>query len=130
MAVGGHWKLDHSTSPIEQRDTGTRRHFADHRQRHCAAGVVRRLESRRRHAKTKFIVITAGELQRKPRVGRRESITCARCRKFGGADLRADTTGRADVAKIAKQRSEEHTSELQSLMRISYDVFSLKTNNT
>src|SRR3546814_6407623 len=27
-------------------------------------------------------------------------------------------------------RSEEHTSELQSLMRISYAVFCLKTNNT
>src|SRR3546814_3980733 len=27
-------------------------------------------------------------------------------------------------------RSEEHTSELQSLMRISYAVFSLQTNNT
>src|SRR3546814_1307833 len=27
-------------------------------------------------------------------------------------------------------RSEEHTSELQSLMRISYDVFCLKTNTT
>src|SRR3546814_2572784 len=27
-------------------------------------------------------------------------------------------------------RSEEHTSELQSLMRISYDVFRLKTTNT
>src|SRR3546814_5508527 len=28
------------------------------------------------------------------------------------------------------QRSEEHTSELQSLMRISYAVFCLKNNNT
>src|SRR3546814_3032050 len=30
----------------------------------------------------------------------------------------------------AYERSEEHTSELQSLMRISYDVFCLKTKNT
>src|SRR3546814_987677 len=30
------------------------------------------------------------------------------------------------VAKIAARRSEEHTSELQSLMRISYAVFCLK----
>src|SRR3546814_5221974 len=30
----------------------------------------------------------------------------------------------------AAARSEEHTSELQSLMRISYAVFCLKTNNT
>src|SRR3546814_5134621 len=29
-----------------------------------------------------------------------------------------------------RPRSEEHTSELQSLMRISYAVFCLKTNNT
>src|SRR3546814_10200744 len=34
---------------------------------------------------------------------------------------------RVDAAVLAAgQRSEEHTSELQSLMRISYDVFSLK----
>src|SRR3546814_7785509 len=31
---------------------------------------------------------------------------------------------------IAKNRSEEHTSELQSLMRISYAVFCLKKNKT
>src|SRR3546814_9083196 len=30
----------------------------------------------------------------------------------------------------AAMRSEEHTSELQSLMRISYDVFCLKKNTT
>src|SRR3546814_4775290 len=32
----------------------------------------------------------------------------------------------ADVHAHARQRSEEHTSELQSLMRISYAVFCLK----
>src|SRR3546814_10847011 len=31
--------------------------------------------------------------------------------------------------EIGRQRSEEHTSELQSLMRISYAVFCLKKNN-
>src|SRR3546814_7228400 len=35
--------------------------------------------------------------------------------------------GRQDMAHAA--RSEEHTSELQSLMRISYAVFCLKKNN-
>src|SRR3546814_8249092 len=38
-----------------------------------------------------------------------------------------------DVAQMAHDRgmrSEEHTSELQSLMRISYDVFCLKKKNT
>src|SRR3546814_3185042 len=34
--------------------------------------------------------------------------------------------GREHVAKLAIGRSEEHTSELQSLMRISYAVFCLK----
>src|SRR3546814_6040284 len=36
------------------------------------------------------------------------------------------TLGVVDLAK----RSEEHTSELQSLMRISYDVFCLKKTNS
>src|SRR3546814_18493472 len=31
-------------------------------------------------------------------------------------------------ARLKRERSEEHTSELQSLMRISYAVFCLKTN--
>src|SRR3546814_5027838 len=34
------------------------------------------------------------------------------------------------LAVTAGDRSEEHTSELQSLMRISYAVFCLKTTNT
>src|SRR3546814_7652725 len=37
---------------------------------------------------------------------------------------------RRDQALVADRRSEEHTSELQSLMRISYAVFSLKKKNT
>src|SRR3546814_5763512 len=37
----------------------------------------------------------------------------------------------SNISKLAGgNRSEEHTSELQSLMRISYAVFSLKTKNT
>src|SRR3546814_2938834 len=45
------------------------------------------------------------------------------------ADVEA---GRVDVIvvyKVDRLRSEEHTSELQSLMRISYAVFCLKKNN-
>src|SRR3546814_1948432 len=48
------------------------------------------------------------------------------------APLRRDSGYRdyadADVHRL-RFRSEEHTSELQSLMRISYDVFCLKKNN-
>src|SRR3546814_2277616 len=36
----------------------------------------------------------------------------------------------ADEAKPGDRRSEEHTSELQSLMRISYAVFCLKKKNS
>src|SRR3546814_6027156 len=35
----------------------------------------------------------------------------------------------ADLAWVVSHRSEEHTSELQSLMRISYAVFCLKKKN-
>src|SRR3546814_10301063 len=35
-----------------------------------------------------------------------------------------------ELRRAANVRSEEHTSELQSLMRISYAVFCLKTKNT
>src|SRR3546814_4431867 len=43
------------------------------------------------------------------------AVTCAR-----------ETIGTASKAKLSSVRSEEHTSELQSLMRISYAVFCLK----
>src|SRR3546814_6283355 len=36
----------------------------------------------------------------------------------------------ANLRRNARRRSEEHTSELQSLMRISYAVFCLKKKNT
>src|SRR3546814_7021296 len=50
------------------------------------------------------------------------------------ADIAGDGFGRADrlgkaAANLDQIRSEEHTSELQSLMRISYAVFCLKKKN-
>src|SRR3546814_9222067 len=45
----------------------------------------------------------------------------------GGRDSAA--AGDPGVARPAVSRSEEHTSELQSLMRISYAVFCLKKKN-
>src|SRR3546814_15442784 len=52
-------------------------------------------------------------------------------------DYRKDCTGLRDVhvavalaVHLAVGRSEEHTSELQSLMRISYAVFCLKKKST
>src|SRR3546814_5220138 len=53
--------------------------------------------------------------------------TCECCR----TDLLVDSAGRIHIAyrDILYPRSEEHTSELQSLMRISYAVFCLKQKN-
>src|SRR3546814_7997243 len=48
----------------------------------------------------------------------------------GGDDLvRRQTAGSAARAVALQRRSEEHTSELQSLMRISYAVLCLKKKN-
>src|SRR3546814_4134344 len=41
-------------------------------------------------------------------------------------DLRGRNSWRLQMAEVPSVRSEEHTSELQSLMRISYAVFCLK----
>src|SRR3546814_5687067 len=54
---------------------------------------------------------------------------------FDGSDLdRSARTGDQIIggvqAQIERRRSEEHTSELQSLMRISYAVFCLKKKTT
>src|SRR3546814_6591022 len=45
------------------------------------------------------------------------------------AQLPGRRTHLPQLRGLPHQRSEEHTSELQSLMRISYDVFCLKKNN-
>src|SRR3546814_10562528 len=44
------------------------------------------------------------------------------------SDLRTATSNRA-ISTYREKRSEEHTSELQSLMRISYAVFCLRKHN-
>src|SRR3546814_8424373 len=50
---------------------------------------------------------------------------------YGGHDFDVvDGKLRAAVNSDAAKRSEEHTSELQSLIRISYAVFCLKKKNT
>src|SRR3546814_6237568 len=52
---------------------------------------------------------------------------CLPCRSCGGcASVTAVSDCRLRKARLVKGRSEEHTSELQSLMRISYAVFCLK----
>src|SRR3546814_8283999 len=55
---------------------------------------------------------------------RRDGIDNQERRVAGGVDCLADFADMGDAA--GRGRSEEHTSELQSLMRISYAVFCLK----
>src|SRR3546814_10246821 len=60
----------------------------------------------------------------------RKIATRARCKGMAWFDFAAlceGPRGASDYIEIA--RSEEHTSELQSLMRISYAVFCLKKKN-
>src|SRR3546814_5987226 len=59
-------------------------------------------------------------------------VGVAPCWRSGAAELAHEHRGRGGVElddgklRVVLERSEEHTSELQSLMRISYAVFCLK----
>src|SRR3546814_6411462 len=57
-------------------------------------------------------------------------FSCQQCAQAAGIEQRArtDDSARGETGTI--ERSEEHTSELQSLMLISYDVFCLKKKTT
>src|SRR3546814_4024282 len=78
-------------------------------------------------------------IRRPPRSTRTDTLfpyttlfrSCRPCRHRDGA--RPDRSGAAHIAPrsptACTRRSEEHTSELQSLMRISYAVFCLKKKN-
>src|SRR3546814_4382957 len=70
------------------------------------------------------IFAAAYDVDRTPDLGR---IDCGGARKiqWPHADLESRTPRLVDQVFV-KRRSEEHTSELQSLMRISYAVFCLK----
>src|SRR3546814_8939531 len=58
-------------------------------------------------------------------------ISAATCPSVTGSrDPTANSTGSGNPGQVlSRGRSEEHTSELQSLMRISYAVFCLKKKN-
>src|SRR3546814_3314374 len=63
-----------------------------------------------------------------------ESTPALHCRRLDAAALHERQIAKCPPNSIAiamhQQRSEEHTSELQSLMRISYAVFCLKKKHT
>src|SRR3546814_7769294 len=82
--------------------------------------VLRLAVQDRRQVTARPIQVRLHDLQREAGGDRRiEGIAAAL--EDGHADRRGDPVGR---------RSEEHTSELQSLMRISYAVFCLKKKKT
>src|SRR3546814_1197305 len=68
-----------------------------------------------------FFAHIAEALQRMETAAGTRAVQAAEPRRFGGGKRRVPLEG--------AQRSEEHTSELQSLMRISYAVFCLKKKN-
>src|SRR3546814_4682932 len=80
------------------------------------------------------MIALAGEIRLKARAKRvmRTSIEAAMSqRPAGNAGSRSAINGHPLIARKSRpakdtRRSEEHTSELQSLMRISYAVFCLK----
>src|SRR3546814_5128298 len=55
-----------------------------------------------------------------------DGITRKLIRRHPHVFVDGDLYGAPDAARLEEARSEEHTSELQSLMRISYAVFCLK----
>src|SRR3546814_2364930 len=63
-------------------------------------------------------------------------VTGIRASLAASADIKREAQGvvdaisAEDIGKFPDTRSEEHTSELQSLMRISYAVFCLKKKKT
>src|SRR3546814_8445791 len=61
---------------------------------------------------------------------RREAVSPAQGSAAGGGPLRPEDRIVRGCDRGRSHRSEEHTSELQSLMRISYAVFCLKKKKT
>src|SRR3546814_2033373 len=59
-----------------------------------------------------------------------ETVGASAPAKISQPDLTQSLSWEQGLINFDRERSEEHTSELQSLMRISYAVFCLKKKNT
>src|SRR3546814_6686933 len=69
---------------------------------------------------------SVANIESAPPIARTSGASCSSRSNSRGGLLDIDCS---DQIKRLPFRSEEHTSELQSLMRISYDVFCLKKKN-
>src|SRR3546814_13496588 len=97
----------------------------------CVSILMIRRPPRSTRTDTLFPYTTLFRSRRGTRGGRHDSLSMAprRVRPGHGGLHAAARTGRDPVLerrRARRTRSEEHTSELQSLMRISYAVFCLK----
>src|SRR3546814_9797147 len=108
------WSSDVCSSDLshrgERRDAGTPDVHAGHRRRR------------------QFLARRAQDRVRERPVGRPANL-CDEYRRIEPAADQLWRWPRRDPRMVAARRSEEHTSELQSLMRISYAVFCLKKKN-
>src|SRR3546814_6029609 len=79
----------------------------------------------------KYPAIAKAELQTAvPAADQRKNRAIPIFRGPAGMEIIVLTLGSMRATKTIAERSEEHTSELQSLMRISYAVFCLKKKKT
>src|SRR3546814_4775723 len=76
-----------------------------------------------------LVRIRRSGLSREPRTAPRECPPACRGAESARRRRRPTSSRRGSAAPRRPGRSEEHTSELQSLMRISYAVFCLKKKN-
>src|SRR3546814_5963298 len=83
------------------------------------------------HVKMRFKIPTRRCLLSVGTIGRVTAGTCGfgKCRSRQSAAISAWGRAKRPGLPAEAPRSEEHTSDLQSLMRISYAVFCLKTKN-
>src|SRR3546814_1961811 len=112
-------RLDHRAQPLQQR-------FPLRGQKHHPPARVYRVDNRAEQPRAVTVLLggpvhigTASErsdIPRNARLGKSQ---------HGRQLLHVDARAKTDI-----DRSEEHTSELQSLMRISYAVFCLQKKNT
>src|SRR3546814_5726665 len=91
---------------------------------HDCAMVARQHALQRRHSAVYLTQIS--DLSHSPVIFGCHVDETHQCARKGGIDPDVD---RSEVLLDMACRSEEHTSELQSLMRISYAVFCLKKKN-
>src|SRR3546814_5113326 len=103
--------------------------FFSIRRRHTRCALVTGVQTCALPICLQRIACEPGRYRSLPRTGVVEQRARA-CVQRGLVERRDGAFGLQLAQQLAHARSEEHTSELQSLMRISYAVFCLKKKNT